>query len=111
MAGSEWKDALDALTSECKGRTVTIEVLDQTLGDQHEVERLPFSYAAYDPKDDVAIIAVGGDSPRFPVVLRHMVSHPVEITVATDLPEPAVRIVETDGTTTLVTFHEAKDAT
>jgi hypothetical protein len=110
MAGSEWKDALDGLTAQCKGRSVTIEVIDEEVGHQPEVERLPFSYATYDPKDDVAIVAVGGDDLRYPVVLRHMVSHPAQIDVATDLPEPAVRIVETDGTVTLVTFYEDKDA-
>lgn len=107
MAAGDWKNALDELTAQVKGKVVTIEVLDRTIGDQPEVERLPFNYAAYDSKDDVAIVAVGGNDARYPVVLRHMVWRPVEINVATDLPAPALRIVEQDGTVTLVTFHDA----
>jgi hypothetical protein len=102
---SEWKSAFDQLTADYEGRHVTIEVLDQVAGHQHEVERLPFSYINYDPKDDVVIVAVGGKSPQYPVVLRHMVWHPAEVDIAVeDVLEPAARIVEPDGTTTLVIF-------
>jgi len=36
-------------------------------------ERLPFTYAAYDPRDDAVIIAVGGNTPKYPVVLGHLI--------------------------------------
>ena len=102
---SEWKSALDQLTADNEGRYVTIELLDPVAGHQHEVERLPFSYINYDPKDDVIVIAVCGNSPQYPVVLRHMVWHPTEMDIAVEeVPEPAVRIVEPDDTTTLVIF-------
>jgi hypothetical protein len=102
---SEWKNALDQLTADQDGRYVAIELLDPSVGHQYEAERLPFSYINYDPKDDVVIVAVGGNSPRHPVVLRHMVWHPVEVDLAVEgVREPAVRIVEPDGTTTLVVF-------
>jgi hypothetical protein len=105
----QWRSTLDGWTSDHVGDEVTIEVLDPSVGHQYEAEKLPFSYLNYDPKDDVVIIAVGGDSPRFPVPLRHMVPHPAEVDVATeDVPEPAVRIVDRDGTTTLVTFFAAE---
>jgi Family of unknown function (DUF5335) len=104
---SEWKDALDQLTADYDGQQVTIELLDPLVGHQHEAERLPFSYINFDVKDDVIIVAVGGKSRRYPVVLRHMVWHPTEVDVALEgVSEPAVRIVESDGTTTLVTFFE-----
>ncbi|MFD5823842.1 DUF5335 family protein [Lentzea sp. NPDC060358] len=105
LAADDWKGALDEVTAQVKGKMVTIEVLDRAIGDQPEVERLPFNYAAYDTKDDVAIVVVDDDDARYPLVLRHMVWRPVEITVSTDFPEPAVRIVEQDGTTMPVTFH------
>jgi hypothetical protein len=102
---SEWRNALDQLTADHDGKYVTIELLDPLVGHQHEVDRLPFSYINYDPKDDVVIVAVGGNSPRYPVVLRHMVWHPTEVDLAIEqVPEPAVRIVEPDGTITLVIF-------
>ena len=97
----EWEGLLDGLTKEHEGQHVTIELLDPEYGDQHEAERLPFAYATYDPRDDVVIVAVGGNSPRYPVVLRHMVWHPQAVDVA---PDGAFRVVEPDGTTTLVSF-------
>jgi hypothetical protein len=48
-------------------------------GNEPEAERLPFAYAAYDPRDNVVIIAVGGNTPRYPVVLRHLIWHPTEV--------------------------------
>jgi hypothetical protein len=90
------------------GELVTIEVLDPEVGYQHEAERLPFSAITYDPADDVVIISVGGRDERYPVVLRHMVWHPVGVGLsAADVPQPAVRVVEPDSTTTLVVFYPA----
>lgn len=101
-----WRSALDRLTADHDGEQVTIEILDPAVGYQEEAERLPFSYINYDPKDDVVIVAVGGRSSRYPVVLRHLIYRPSEVDMAVDdLPQPAVRIVEPDGTTTLVVFH------
>ncbi|MEU0184979.1 DUF5335 family protein [Streptomyces sp. NPDC006207] len=105
----DWQMVLDGVTARHVGDLVTIEVLDPTLGPQHEAERLPFSYLGYDPRDDVVIAAVGGRPPRYPVVLRHMIVQPQEIDVATtDVPGTAVRIVAQDGTPTLVTFYPAR---
>ena len=104
---SEWRNALDRLTADQEGQQVTIELFDPSVGYQREAERLPFGYINFDPKDDVIVVAVGGKSRRYPVVLRHMVWHPSEVDLAVEgLPEPAVRIVEPDGTTTLVTFFD-----
>ena len=41
---SEWKNALDQLTADHEGQHVTIELLDPSVGYQHEAERLPFAY-------------------------------------------------------------------
>ena len=71
-------------------------------GDQTEAERLPFAYTSYDPKGDVVVVAVGGRSSSYPVVLRHMVTHPSGVDI--DLDAGAFRAVEQDGTTTLVSF-------
>ncbi|WP_374968717.1 DUF5335 family protein [Terrabacter sp. BE26] len=97
-----WAKGLDQLTKDRGGQEVTIEVLDRSFGDQTEAERLPFAYATYDPKDDVVVVAVGGRSSSYPVVLRHMVPHPSEVDI--DLDAGAFRVVEQDGTTTIVSF-------
>jgi hypothetical protein len=101
---NEWTPMLDQLSREHEGDSVRIEVVDPTYGDHPQVERLPFSYASYDPKDDVVIVAVGGRSERYPVVLRHMISHPAEVDATQDVPV-ALRVVDDDGTITLVSFE------
>jgi hypothetical protein len=97
-----WASQLDQLTEDRGGENVTIEVVDMEYGDETEAERLPFAYASYDPKDDVVIVAVGGRSSRYPVVLRHMIWHPTEVDV--DPEAGAIRVVEPDGTATFVGF-------
>ncbi|MET7761957.1 DUF5335 family protein [Streptomyces sp. NPDC005336] len=105
----DWRTALDQVTADHSGELVTVEVLDPSVAHGYEAERLPFSSLTYDPKDDVVVVAVGGQSPRYPVVLRHMVSHPKEIDVATlDIPETAVRVVAPDESATLITFYPAE---
>ncbi|SFN62713.1 DUF5335 family protein [Mycetocola miduiensis] len=102
---TSWVEGLDRLTKDREGQDVTIEVLDRSFGDQTEAERLPFAYTSYDPKDDVVVVAVGGRSSSHPVVLRHMVPHPSQVDIDPDV--GAFRVVEQDGTTTIVTFFSA----
>jgi hypothetical protein len=99
---SQWVSVMDQLTKDHEGEYVTIEVMDPTYGDNTEAERMPFQYAAYDYKDDVAFVVVGGKTPRYPVALRHMVPHPKDLTATMD--PPAVRVVGPEGTTTVVSF-------
>lgn len=107
----DWRGELDRMTTEHAGDLMTIEVLDPESGYQHEAQRLPFSEITYDPGDDVVVIAVGGTGAQHLVVLRHMVWCPSEVDVATDeVPQPAVRVVEPDGTTSLVVFHPDGDS-
>jgi hypothetical protein len=101
----KWEVLFDLLTKEHEGEFITIELLDPEFGAQHQVERLPFAYADYDPRDDVVIVAVGG---RYAVPLRHMIWHPSEVSVA---PDGAVRVVEQDGTPTLVSFYPTRRPT
>jgi hypothetical protein len=102
---SQWAEQLDAVTRDHEGDEVTIEVLDKDWGDAHEAERMPFTYVTYDKKDDVVIIGVGGRSAAWPVLLRHMVRHPVEVLLATVGDEAALRVAEQHGTVTLVTIR------
>jgi hypothetical protein len=98
-----WVSQLEQLTKDREGEYVTIEILDRAYGDEVEAERLPFAYAAYDPKDDVVVIAVGGNTAKYPVALRHMIWHPTEVAVDADI--GALKVVEKDGTTTITSFH------
>ncbi|HZM32247.1 MAG TPA: DUF5335 family protein [Acidimicrobiales bacterium] len=104
-----WREQLDDLTEQFAGGSVTIEVLDPEIGDEEEAERLPLAYIEYDPKDAVVIVAVGGGSARFPVVLRHIVQDPQGIVIDTlgegDDAPAAVEVTGGDGAQTIVTIH------
>jgi acetamidase/formamidase len=104
---NQWVDQLDSVTRDHEGDDVTIEVLDSEWGDAHEAQRMPFTYVNYDQKDDAVIIGVGGHSGSWPVVLRHIVWHPTEVSIAPVGDETALRITEQDGTVTLVTIRPA----
>jgi hypothetical protein len=83
---------------------VTIEVLDPEGGDNPMVERLPFDSIIYDPKADVIVVSVGGNSPRYPVVLRHLVHHPQEVLFDLIPQGAALKITDTGGTTTVMSL-------
>lgn len=100
----EWESRLETFTKEHEGAWLAIDVVGREYGAEEEVERLPFSAIAYDPRDDVVIVTVGGLTARDPVALRHMMWHPVEMDIDDQATPPAVRVVEPDGTTTVVTF-------
>lgn len=104
---TEWARLLDRLSREHEGELVTIELLDQTYGDQYEAEHLPFTSALYDRKDDAVVVSVGGRSGRYPVLLRHIISHPTEVSASRSRAGDAFRVVEADGTATLVSFFPA----
>lgn len=102
-----WQEALELLTKEHEGHEVTIEVVDEELGDQEEATRLPLNAIEYDRKDDVVVVAVGGHSARFPVVFRHIINHPQTIWVHPPGPAPtqAVWIVDANGVETVIRLH------
>jgi Family of unknown function (DUF5335) len=98
-----WVAFFDLLSKDHMGQAAAIELADADFGDQYETERLPFAYASYDPRDDVIVIGVGGNSSRFPVLFRHIINHPVQVDVTAPAPaETDVRIVDADGIATLL---------
>jgi hypothetical protein len=106
VAPEEWRKFFEKVSDELGGYDVTVEVLTDEYGDEYQAEKLPFNYLAYDNKDDVFIVAVGGRDRRYPP-LHHLINHPQRM-VADALPpdEPWVIDVEdADGTRTIVTFY------
>jgi hypothetical protein len=98
---SKWASALEQLTRDHEGEDVTIEVLDG-YGDNEEARHVPFTYASYDSRDDAVIVGIGARSGRHPLAVRRMIWHPVEV----EVDDMALRVVDIDGTTTLVRFAE-----
>jgi Family of unknown function (DUF5335) len=105
---ASWYESLESLTKQRQGDLVTIEVLSLDLGDEYEAERLPFAYIEFDSHDNALNVAVGGRDGRYPVVLRHTVTHPRRIAVTTPTPdeEMTVDVTGGDGVQTLITFHQ-----
>lgn len=101
---SEWSTLADRLTADHGGHDTTIEVLDAEGGDNSLVERLPFESITYDHKDDVIVVSVGGRSPRFPVVLRHLISHPQEVVFDLIPQGAALKVTDASGATTLISL-------
>jgi hypothetical protein len=108
---TEWTRLTDRLTAEYQGYDLTIEVLDPDAGVNSLVERLPFDAVTYDHQDDVVVVTVGGNSQRYPVSLRHLIYHPQELRADLTPEGAALRIIESTGTTTLVSLLRRPDGT
>ena len=106
----EWSQLTDRLSADHEGHDVTIEVLDPEGGDNPMVERLPFDNVTYDHKDDVLVVVVGGKDQRYPVVLRHLIHHPVELVVDQNAQGAALKATDESGTTTLVSLLRPRDS-
>ncbi len=99
-----WASYLEDVTKNLPTSEVVIEVIGEEIGDQVEANWLPFRFLAYDPRDDVFEVAVGGRSPEYPVVLRHLVHRPVRLWVDEEegvLPGHLL-VEDADGTRTLI---------
>jgi len=101
---TEWMELTDRLSADHEGHDVTIEVLDSEGGDNSLVARLPFEGITYDHKDDVVVISVGGRSPGYPVVLRHLIHHPTELLFDLIPQGAALKVTDSSGATTLVSL-------
>jgi Family of unknown function (DUF5335) len=100
-----WPTFFDGLTQDQEGTLITIEIVDQTIGDQFEVERKPFLASTYDPRDDVVVVTVdlSGDNP--PTVLRHLITQPTEVDLSAPAPGlTSVRVLTADGPANLLHF-------
>jgi hypothetical protein len=101
----EWRELFEKLTNEFDGYDVTIEVVGEQLGDHLEAEGLPLAYLAYDDKDDVFIVAVGGRDGRYPE-LHHMIDSPQRILADSVSPDvPWAIDVTGPGTQTIVSLR------
>jgi hypothetical protein len=106
---SEWTELIDRLNTGHSADDVTIEVIGAEGSDNALVERLPFESITYDHKDDVVVVSVGGRAPRYPVVLRHLVSHPREILLDDIRQGAALKITDAAGDTTLISLLRRRE--
>ena len=85
---------------------VTIEVLDESFGDQLEADRLPWHALVYDTRSGVIELSVGGRDRRIPVVFRHSIAGPTGIWLEQEDGLPVALLIESeDSAKTIVRFH------
>lgn len=108
LPAEEWHSYLDSFTEASSGMLVTAHVMDESLGDQTDIERLPLQAVSYDPRDDVLEVAVGGRGARYPIVFRHLISAPrrIEVQERGELDLVAMEVTDQEGVRTLVRFFE-----
>ncbi len=104
LGAERWAQYFDSIAPGIEGLLVTIEVMDEQLGDQIDVERLPVQTIGYDHKDNVLEVAVGGRTPRYPVVLRHFISAPqtIELEESGEATPSSILVTDAGGDRTLI---------
>jgi hypothetical protein len=100
---SAWEKSLEGLTAEHAGDLANIELAELDLDGQSETKQIPFSYIEYDPHDDAVSVGVGGLDGRYPVMLRHVVEHPENVIVHSEVGSVTVEVRSFDASVTLIT--------
>ncbi|HEX6220223.1 MAG TPA: DUF5335 family protein [Acidimicrobiia bacterium] len=86
---------------------VTIEVLGEDIGDQIQVQRLPWHAMVYDSSAGVLELSVGSRGRSVPVVFRHEIHDPKRLWA--EEVGGAVKVIsieQADGVQTMVRFYE-----
>ena len=100
-----WQGLLDEITLGRRGQPVTIEIMDEELGDQTPAHRLPLDSIGYDTHDDVVVVALCGLAPGDGVVLRHLIPAPRSLDLLEQPHDSLVlRVVDGADVQTLLVF-------
>ncbi|HEX6286788.1 MAG TPA: DUF5335 family protein [Acidimicrobiia bacterium] len=85
---------------------VTIEIVGEDIGDQIEVQRLPWHALVYDRAAGILELSVGSRGRSVPVVFRHEIHGPKRLWIEEDGGLiRAISIEQGDGIQTIVRFH------
>jgi hypothetical protein len=102
---STWQALLEEITLGRRGQPVTIEIMDEDLGDQTPVHRLPLDSIGYDTHDDVIVVGLSGLAPGEGVVLRHLITAPRSVDLLEQPHDSLVlRVVDGAEVQTLIVF-------
>jgi hypothetical protein len=86
---------------------VSIEILSDDIGDQIQVQRLPWNALVYDSAASVLELSVGGHDRSLPVVFRHEIHDPTRVWVEEDGGSvKTMSIEQADGVQTIVRFFK-----
>ena len=96
---AEWREMFDKFSRTLGPKQAEMEVAGLALGDQVEAEWLPLLGIVYDPKDDVAEVALEG--------LDHLIHKPREIWIDEEGGAlNSLEIVDADGTRQIVKLRD-----
>jgi hypothetical protein len=88
-------------------KDVTIEVINDDIGDQIQVNRLPWHSLIYDQKEKVVELSVGARGRKVEVIFRHEIHNPIRFWVEDEAGVvKSMNIEHEDGTKTIVRFFE-----
>lgn len=106
----QWASFLADVSSERHGEPTAIEVLSDTLGDQHEAHGLPLASLASDRGDDAVIIELSSSDDPDDIVLRRIITSPTSVAASPPTPREtrAIRIENADCVT-LVEFESVRE--
>ncbi|HSM45361.1 MAG TPA: DUF5335 family protein [Acidimicrobiia bacterium] len=86
---------------------VTIELIGDDIGDQIQVERLPWHALIYDDREKILELSVGARGRSREIVFRHEIHEPVTVWFEEDAGTVrSMSIEHADGTHTIVRFLE-----
>lgn len=86
---------------------VTIEIVGEEIGDQIQVQRLPWHAIVYDANADVLELSVGARGRGVPVVFRHEIHNPLRLWIEEDgVAVTSISIEQAEGPQTIVRFFE-----
>ena len=102
---STWQGLLEEITLGRRGQPVTIEIMDEELGDQTPAHRMPLDSIGYDSHDDVVVVGLSGLAPGEGVVLRHIITAPRSLDLLEQPHDTLVlRVVDGADVQTLLVF-------
>jgi len=85
---------------------VTIEILGEDIGDQIQVQRLPWHALVYDSAANVLELSVGSRGRSLSVVFRHEIHDPMKVWIEeVGVSVKAISIEQADGVQTVVRFY------
>lgn len=104
LAKNEWQSWLDDVFEQFDGARVTIEEINDEVGDAASVHDVSLALIEYDPKDDVFVVEAGKGGAES---VRRMVNHPAQIVgdLSPSAYERTIEVQTPDGSITRVHIH------
>jgi Family of unknown function (DUF5335) len=100
----QWSEYFDWLSKELLNAPVRIEIVEASGPPRVQAKDLALQTLAYDRRSDVFEVAAAHGGPRLPATLRHLVDHPQQVLVDSEVLLAPIEIAVDgrDGVRTLI---------